>query len=290
MDNKSSDEPVEALDVRMKRYENICYDRILSSHPYIVRLDGVSFSKYTRGFKTPYDKHFSIAMVKTMNNLIERFNASTGYTHSDEITLIFSSRQDENQTKEHIYKGRITKICSIMASYCSVCFNNNINQQFFGNNYESYIDTLKNKVLKRQAHFDARVVTFPIDNPGEIINHQIWRLRDCYRNAVYAYGMHYYSHKQLHKKTSKDIIPMIKDKGCDWEKVPFYIQCGTYGKKELYNKQTMIDGKSIDVVRQRILNLSFKIYYSDNILNILFDKQWPSDNTILGKFVKFDYC
>ncbi len=84
---------------------------------------------------------------------------------------------------------------------------------------------------------------------------------------------------------------MLKDKGCDWEKIPLYIQCGVYGKKELYTKQTIIDNKSVDVTRQRILNLSFKIYYSDNILNILLDKQWPSDNKLLGNFInKFPIC
>jgi len=82
-------------------------------------------------------------MVLTMNDMLKHFSVSTGYTHSDEITLIFKPAEDsqpqgnnsenENENKEdnskrvenkvHMFNGRSTKILTLMASYCSIRFN-----------------------------------------------------------------------------------------------------------------------------------------------------------------------
>jgi tRNA(His) 5'-end guanylyltransferase len=40
---------------RMKAYERTTQVYVDSSTPYVIRLDGHTFSKFTRGFKKPFD-------------------------------------------------------------------------------------------------------------------------------------------------------------------------------------------------------------------------------------------
>ena len=69
----------------MKSYEKCStLDR---NQPFILRLDGKNFSKLTRGLKKPFDTSFLDAMIFT---LMEEFRPSTGYCHSDEISLVFN--------------------------------------------------------------------------------------------------------------------------------------------------------------------------------------------------------
>lgn len=86
--------PNEKLGDRMKKYEAHMDLRILPCESFVVRLDGRSFSKFTKKFFKPFDIIFVKAMCKTMIDLVEEFDAQTGYTHSDEITLIFNSIQN----------------------------------------------------------------------------------------------------------------------------------------------------------------------------------------------------
>lgn len=77
------------LGTRIKGYEKEGEKRIPYDEYIIVRIDGHKFSKFTKGFKKPYDKILSVSMENTTKDLVEEFGAVTGYTQSDEITLIF---------------------------------------------------------------------------------------------------------------------------------------------------------------------------------------------------------
>ena len=62
-------------------------------------------------------------------DLISEFYAVCGYTHSDEITVIFKEsctkhefEKGENKTV-HIFDGRSVKLLTVMSGYCSVRFN-----------------------------------------------------------------------------------------------------------------------------------------------------------------------
>jgi len=43
---------------RMKEYESSVKINIESDNPFLVRLDGKNFSKFTKGFKKPFDSNF----------------------------------------------------------------------------------------------------------------------------------------------------------------------------------------------------------------------------------------
>ena len=275
----------ETLDSRMKSYEAIHNHRIPSYLPYLLRLDGKNFSKYTKGLKRPFDICFVNSMVETMNNLVEKFSVHTGYTHSDEITLIFPAMctKEEYEAGEnkstHLFDGRLMKICSVLASYCAVRFNVHMNK-YIEANKESYSQQFIDKVQAFEACFDCRVMTFPEDKSYEIVNHMIWRsIRDCNRNATFTYAQSYFSHKQLHKKNSTEMMQMMEEKGLDWEKdVPMYLKHGIYGKRELYVKEVEIKGEVIKATRQRVTNKCFKINEHENMLELLLSKNWQNND------------
>lgn len=277
---------MQTLEDRMKNYEEHFNHHILPHLPYCVRLDGRSFSKYTSGFKTPVDNLFQCAMINTMNDLVSEFSSRTGYTHSDEITLIFPAvcTLDEYNTKTnkstHIYDGRVMKICSIFASFCSARFNFHICRLFgYSSNKSHYKEEVVRKIQLQNACFDCRIIQFPDDKSREIVNLLIWRsIRDSYRNMVSTYGRKYFSHKQLEGKNSDQVIDMLKNEAnIDWNKnVPIFHKHGVYAKRELYTKEVEIKGIKQEVIRQIVTNKSFIIKYSDEFFNLLMAKDWPA--------------
>ena len=148
----------------MKQYEQKYELKIKPNEYFIIRLDGCSFSKYTKKFNKPFDNNFSNAMISTMNDLVTKFSAQTGYTHSDEISLVFDKINTLIDNNNHIYNGRIIKICTIIASYCSLRFNYHI---------DNLIKKTDIKIELNTACFDARILTFDENNKYELCNYFI---------------------------------------------------------------------------------------------------------------------
>lgn len=250
---------------RMKNYEREFEFQIPPTSAYICRLDGKNFSKFTSKFNKPFDNRFITAMKLTMNDLVDKFNASTGYCHSDEITLIFPP-VDNPELTIHMYNGRVVKLCSVLAGYCSVRFCYHINKVV------STEDSLKEHVNQCNFCFDCRMLSWTQDKLYEIVNHMIWRRQDCYRNAVSAYGRYILGHKSTHKKNSDEIIEMLLQNGVDWNDVPIHIKYGMYGKKEQYDKMAE-NGEMVK--RSQIVNRSLIVVQND--LDLLLDKYWEGE-------------
>jgi len=85
----------ESLGTRLKGYERDFETRIDAKDFIVCRIDGYKFSKYTKGFKKPFDGLLSKTFVKTSEALVEQFGAVTGYQQSDEISLIFAPQFKE---------------------------------------------------------------------------------------------------------------------------------------------------------------------------------------------------
>jgi tRNA(His) guanylyltransferase len=278
------------LDDRMKIYEKNYETNIPFPYlPYIVRLDGSCFSKFTRDLRKPFDDLFQISMISTMNDLVEHFSARTGYTHSDEITLIFSNvcskeeYMEDNDKFTHMYNGRIQKITSLTASYCSTRFSHHIKKIL--EHSSLYKPQMLQKIYNPHIYFDARILYFPENKLGEILNHMIWRsVRDCHKNAVSTYGRQYFSDKQLHKKNSDDIIKMLESININWNDVPIWYKHGVYAKRELYLKEVEYNGEKKEVIRHMITNKCFVIKYSDEMYEILLNKKWPEDLENINTF------
>lgn len=75
---------------RMKGYEKVYEMRVPNDHVMLIRLDGLTFETWTRGLDAVFDLVFTRSMILTMNDLLLKFHPQTGYTHSDEITLVFA--------------------------------------------------------------------------------------------------------------------------------------------------------------------------------------------------------
>lgn len=175
---------------RMKIYEqHEAGRRCLPLLPICARLDGRGFSKWTRGLNRPYDQRLSEIMIETTKFLVEESQAKIGYTQSDEISLIFGE-------SEVFFDGKIQKLVSILASLATAKFN------------QEATTKLINHIIKSGlAFFDCRIWTVP--NQTEAANTLLWRELDATKNSISMAAQHYYSHKELDKKTSSEKQEML---------------------------------------------------------------------------------
>ena len=178
------------LNERMKMYEDIESKRILIPKlPICIRIDGRGFSKYTKGMNRPFDKNFTDSMIETMKFLIEETDAIIGYTQSDEISLILSD------IREPFFKGRVSKLNSVIASMATAKFNELIHKYY---------------PQKPLAFFDCRAWNVP--NRDEAVNTLLWRYNDCIKNSISMAIHGLYTQKELDNKNSEE------KKKCFWIK------------------------------------------------------------------------
>jgi tRNA(His) guanylyltransferase len=191
---------------RMKDYESIRRGRLLRKMPVILRLDGKAFHTLTRGMNRPYDPLFQGCMWITAQRLCEEVQGCRlAYVQSDEISLLLTDY--ESIDTEGWFGYDIQKMTSVAASIATAHFN----MQFALNFPEK----------GRVAYFDCRAFNLPM---REVCNYFIWRQQDATRNSIQMLGQAHFSHKQLHKKNTKDIQEMLfQEYGINWndECVPF---------------------------------------------------------------------
>lgn len=202
---------------RMKSWE--CNERFCGELPVIVRLDGKNFSKWTKKLKRPYDKSFSDLMKRVTISLMEESNATIGYTQSDEITLVL---YDRNYKQCQIFfDGKKQKIISVLSSMCTAFFND----------YR-----MDNMLMMRYkpAFFDCRVFQVPI---SEAANAVLWREMDASKNSISMLARHYFSHKELLKKSGEKKKEMLLDIGVDWDTQPSFFRRGSFfQRRKIYSK------------------------------------------------------
>jgi len=280
------------LGTRLKSYESD-FETIISNEQHIVvRIDGHKFSTFTKSFKKPFDTILANTMVQTTEALVEEFKVSTGYTQSDEITLIIPSYKniivdnrrtksekkrnsiEEKESKEwtHNLGGRVQKLVSLIAGFTTKEFNKlllkNIELVYQEPNNTptdyAYLDVIRNKVF--EAYFDAR--TYGVDTADECFNSVLWRVRDAEKNSVSNAAYVYLPHKKLLQLNGQERKEMLlKEKGINWEEYDSMFKYGTLVKKQRYTK-IMEDGS--ECIRTRIITFSEKLNYSpENVYLIM---------------------
>ena len=245
-----------SLGGRMKKYEE--KEVILDSHlPIVVRIDGHHFSKFTRGFKKPFDPILSSVMESTTKDVVKRFNAVVGYTQSDEITIVMPSLwedTDKRRNWRHMFNGRMQKLVSLVAGFTTTRFNYHLQQS--SNGYLSisstecirYRETLKNK-SSGIAFFDARA--FNVPNATELFHCVMWRVQDALKNSKSVFAQAYCPHKSLHKKSGDEQVAFcLETTGNDWNTLDDRFKYGILVKKTIVYVPTTgprkIDGKVVD--------------------------------------------
>lgn len=106
----------DALGDRMKsNYESVTKTKLVKRMPVMIRLDGVAFHTFTRGFKKPFDEVLVKAMQATMKYLCEKIQGCVlGYTQSDEITLILVDYRELNTSAWFDYEVQKLFPCQLL--------------------------------------------------------------------------------------------------------------------------------------------------------------------------------
>lgn len=114
--------------------------------PFIVRLDGVGFSKALKGFKEPRDERVHNAIAAGAQQIVERYSLLGAYIVSDEVNILVYPNTP--------YAGRVEKIISIFSSIMS---------------------SRVSLVLSRQLFFDSRIIQ--LENINEAVEYILFRAR-----------------------------------------------------------------------------------------------------------------
>lgn len=281
-----------ALGNRMKSYEAQTDQRLLPRLPIIVRLDGRSFSKFTKDMKRPFDKDFNQAMVETTKYLVEETHAKIGYTQSDEISLVLYT--DNVKTGATIFEGRILKIASNFAAMASVKFFTEMMKRF------------PQKVLGDNAKlptFDARV--FVVPDKMEAYNCILWRTNDATKNSVSMLAQSEFSHKELQNLSCDEMqYKLITEKDINWNDCPDEQKQGVYVRKE--KVEVKLEKEKLDkipedkrpkdgmVIRNRMVEINMPNFHKViNPIDVIFNGEDPkygnddNENTLPIEDVSF---
>jgi tRNA(His) 5'-end guanylyltransferase len=198
---------------RMKGYESAeTGRRFMPGLPVYARIDGRSFSKFTKGMNRPFDIDMTRAMIETTKFLVDKTHALMGYCQSDEISLIWYSESTEKQI---FFDGRIQKMTSVLAGMASSKFT------------LEAIKTWPSKVENSPPVFDCRV--FQLPSLVEGANAFLWREQDASKNSISMAAHDNFSPKQLHKVNGKEMQEMLwAQKGINWNDYPAFFKRGTF--------------------------------------------------------------
>ena len=198
------------LATRMKeRYQDAYNIKFPGRTNIIIRLDGKSFGKYTKGLETPFDKEFADDMDMTAKYLCQNIQGCKfAYIQSDEISLLITD-YDTFETSPW-FGNKLQKFVSVTASMATAEFNRlrliracSTNDGDFAQPILSIFEIEE----FRMAEFDSRA--FIIPEAEEVVNYFLWRQQDATRNSISMTGQKYFSHNQLHKKTTSEVQDML---------------------------------------------------------------------------------
>ena len=177
----------------MKGYEApMTSQRLDASLPICARIDGRSFSSFTRGCEKPFDAKISTSMRETCAYLVEETHAKIGFVQSDEISLIWQNVEGGSV----IFDGKVHKMTSVLASMAAVKF-----YSIYGGD--------------KLPSFDCRVWQVP--SQIEAANTILWRALDARKNSVSSACHTKYSAKQMHQKNREEQVKMLAEAGVNFE-------------------------------------------------------------------------
>ncbi len=203
---------------RIKAYEKETTGiRLDVSAPIYARIDGRTFSTWTRGLDRPYDSKMSQLMIDTTAYLVEKSGATVGYTQSDEISLGWRATKDGGSL---FFDGKLLKMTSVLAGMASAFFS---------------VGAAKHWPDKPLPGFDCRV--FNVPDEAELCNTFLWREQDARKNAISMLAHTYFSPKQLHSVSTDEKIVMLSKIGVCPLDYPPHFRKGTYLKRVVEQRE-----------------------------------------------------
>ncbi len=247
----------EELDKKMRVYEQSLDQVILPEIYMVARLDGRGFTRLTKEvckFEAPFDERFRDLMVKTVKSLMDcGFQVIYGFTESDEISLLFSPKEDT-------FGRKVRKYNSTLAGEASAAFS---------------------LALGQAATFDCRIV--PLPNIERVQDYFRWRQEDAHRNSLNAYC--YWTlrkegktvrqaTKELEGRTVSYKNELLFSRGINYDQLPSWQKRGVGLWKEEYEKKgcNPLSGATEIAIRNRIkveYNLPVGEKYSEMVRGFL---------------------
>ena len=260
---------------RMKAYEKAFDQHLSPGRIYMLRLDGHTFSKFTAPFIKPWDIRIADTMAKVCEDLMNQYHCLSAYTQSDEITLLFPAAELQEKLP---FGGRVGKLNTLTAAYCSVRFCYHMSRQPFDAELEPNI---AQRILGHNAHFDCRL--FEIPEEGEALNNLIWRCRDIKRNSKANFSRKFFSDKQLHGLNSDEMIKKVEaEAGASWEHEPAWFRYGIVFKKNQFTKEAVDhNGKTVDAIRTRVVCRATELNWDPEMVALLLAKY--VDSSLCGE-------
>lgn len=209
----------------MKRYEHYSQIQVHEDIPLIVRLDGRSFSNFTKKLKLikPFDERLKDIFINVSQDLMNEFQPKRIYTFSDEINIHFENI---------IYNGRIEKIDSVLSSFASASFMKHLilNKDSF----ELDIEKLK------PVSFDCRII-----QTCHVKEYFRWRQDEAWRNCLNGYAQFMLSKqyspeitaKKLYKLNKSEINELLYENGININEVPTWHKRGICVYKIISEKE-----------------------------------------------------
>ncbi len=225
------------LDKEMRKYEESLDQIILPEIYMVARLDGRNFTRLTKEvckFEAPFDIKFRDLMIHSVKHLMEcGFKVVYGFTESDEISILFSQ-------KEETFSRKVRKYNSILSAEVSSAF------------------SMK---LGKIAAFDCRVV--PLPTIERVQDYFLWRQEDAHRNSLnsHCYWLLRKEGKSVQEATNtlkgKSVSfknELLFSKGINFDKLPAWQKRGIGFWKEKYEKKGFnpITNKEESAIRNRI--------------------------------------
>mmetsp|Transcript_1930 Transcript_1930/g.4445 ORF Transcript_1930/g.4445 Transcript_1930/m.4445 type:complete len:303 (-) Transcript_1930:138-1046(-) len=239
---------------RIKQLERECEHRIPEDRAFIIRLDGSSFSTYTKHFKRPFDTRISRSMLWAASQTMQHFSCSAAYVFSDEVSLLFPVRENAT-TGEPIqctYDGRVEKLLTLTASRLTAKFNHKISTMPFEKG-----ERCQKTALEGNATFDARLLVIP--EPDVLMDVFFWRWMDCVRNSKSSFGRQFMSQTELNGLSSNQVVEAVqRTEGKRWEDIGPYFCHGFILKKVLKEKTAYnpLQRKDVCVMRHTVVGAS----------------------------------
>ena len=275
-----STEEFKNLGDRIKNIEKV-YDPCLDLGKIIViRLDGCSFKSFTSGLNKPFDARLTRSLIKTTENLVDKFNACLGYCQSDEISLIIDSNRKEKPLNEvsMLYSGRVQKLCSIIGSFASVKFNSYIQSE----DWSDVPLKTKEKMCGFNAIFDCRA--FSVQDKKSAMEVIYWRHHyDCRRNAINCIGFAHFSPKQLHKVSVRKLIEKLRLE----ENVDIIKNYDSFNIFGCFSKRIMINSfgnnpttnENVECIRTKVESKSLNMTTNENdMVTLVMSHTWNQIN------------
>lgn len=184
---------------RMKWYEKkdeVVFDRMF---PVYARIDGRSFSSFTKAMQKPFDIRMMSVMQKTAADIVSATHAKIAYVQSDEISLVWHWN-GENETPW--FGGRKQKIASVLSGFASSAFISNL--------WSLFAVPDASELMQKLPHFDCRVMSMP--SKMETSNMLLWRSIDQHKNFIQSSARSIFSHSECQGKSTKELELMLNNR------------------------------------------------------------------------------